>query len=67
MIRLNFRLCSRITLFLPDVGICEESVISILYVRSVLHFYYIYPVIRITHGLSRLSLWDVSLPFIYEW
>jgi hypothetical protein len=42
MIRLNFKLCSRITLFLPDVRICEEGIIGILYIRSILHFYYIF-------------------------
>ena len=68
MIRWNFRLCSRTTLFLPDVGIGEEGVIGILYIRSVLHFYYLCPVICITYGLSlRLSVWGVSLPFICKW
>jgi hypothetical protein len=68
VIRLNFRLCSRITLFLPDGGICEEGVIGILYIWYVLHFYYLYSVICITYGLSLQfsSVWGMSLQLICE-
>ena len=53
--------------FAPDVGICEDGVIGILYIRSVLQLYHLYYVICVTYGLSlRLSSYQCGVYYCHS-